>query len=161
LLDSKEYYASNNDHPKSQKEIIITTANTDLLFKLFENIEDKEKIPKIYAQLKSNNSKCQLTVESVSKNLIKGEDPCILNAEDLFPSLKLDSTDKIQHQFDIKAKTLSSSDLSNALLSFSSLNHRIRTNNDPIMNHDSSLFQTNQIMEQNFVQELSDVVAVL
>jgi hypothetical protein len=132
-----------------------------LLFKLFEDIEDKEKIPKIYAQLKSNNSKCQLIVESLSKNLIKGEDPCILNAEDLFPSLKLDSNDTTLHQFDIKTKALSSSDLSNALLSFNSLNHRIRNSNESIMNHDSSLFQNNHIMEQNFVQELSDVVAVL
>lgn len=153
------------------REIRISKANTDLLFKLFDNIEQREK-KKLNLKMNKNsklnrNQMCfkpmidgngngatmPLNVninQSLSKALIKGEDPCILNAvsDDLFPLLRLDSNKTNNSSSTATTPTLSSTTttLTNTLLTS---NHLISSNNCETVNllafksNESSLISLN------------------
>jgi hypothetical protein len=160
---------ASNAIPTSKREMRITKANTDLLFKLFDNIEQRDKKR---LQLKSNkpfyrsnliNSNTSSNNNLLSKALIKGEDPCIINAvsEDLFPLLRLNDSTRFNETviaFNTKMNessliSMTSNGLSNstpiltatAATSFSSTNIPILNFND----------------QNNYSQELSEVVAAL
>lgn len=168
---------STSSNPIMKREIRITKANTDLLFKLFDNLEQRDK--KRLQQLKSNkqfyrsnlinsnNSNNTNNNNSIllSKALIKGEDPCIINAvsEDLFPLLRLNENSTRFNETVIAFNTklnesslisMTSNGLSNstpiltasAATSFSSINHI------PYLNFND---------QNNYSQELSEVVAAL
>ncbi|CAF0716223.1 unnamed protein product [Brachionus calyciflorus] len=82
-----------------EREVRISPANTELLFKLFDNVDQNTKDKK-QVQLILQSRSTQKT-KTISKALIKGEDPCILDAvsEGLFPQLKLESkNEQIQIQ---------------------------------------------------------------
>lgn len=82
-----EEYVHSSNVPR-EREVRVSPANTELLFKLFDNIEqgkDKKQVQLIL------NSRGHSKVKAMTKALIKGEDPCIQDAEGLFPQLKLDS----------------------------------------------------------------------
>ena len=97
-----EYTYSSN--VSREREVRVSPANTELLFKLFDNIEqckDKKQVQLIL------NSRSHSKVKAVAKALIKGEDPCIQDAEGLFPQLKLDS----KNENNYNSNSVSSSNL--------------------------------------------------
>ncbi|KAL8594616.1 hypothetical protein ACOMHN_011356 [Nucella lapillus] len=71
----------------------ITVANTDLLFKLFENIGGDEK-KAATVHLKRGRPKRTVGTKSTMKGLLSGNDPYLVDAmsEKLFPQLSLDSS---------------------------------------------------------------------
>ena len=131
------------------REVRISHANTDLLFKLFDSAEQSL----VKDGKKSSTNKLKVLgnrplLKCVPKAFIRSEDPCIVDAvtEGLFPQLSLKSTD-----------CLSSNGLSNSspLLSAASNGNGL-----------SILFQQQQQQqqqqnEQNFSQVLSEIVAAL
>ncbi|KAK7471430.1 hypothetical protein BaRGS_00035918 [Batillaria attramentaria] len=69
----------------------ITVANTDLLFKLFENIGDEKKAATL--QLKRGRPK-RAVVKSNTKGLLSGNDPYLVDAmaDSLFPQLSIETS---------------------------------------------------------------------
>lgn len=69
----------------------ITVANTDLLFKLFENIGDEKKTTAL--QLKRGRPKRPM-VKSNTKGLLSGNDPYLVDAmaDSLFPQLSIETS---------------------------------------------------------------------
>ena len=146
----------------NNREIRISNANTDLLFKLFENIEQKDKKSlqlQLQSQLKMHRLSTQKPVKTLSKALIKGEDPCIVDAvsEGLFPLLRLDSRSETVHYLAFKTSESTLNSLTSNGLS----------NSSPLISSNPSLLSSavNNLpmlqLEQNYAQELSDVVAAL
>ena len=97
----------------------------------------------------------------MSKELIKGEDPCILDAvaEGLFPLLTLDSRNETVQYLTFKSDNLSSNGLSNSSPMLSSTSAVVCTSNasNSANNNILPLLQ----LEQNYSQALSEVVAAL
>ena len=153
--------STNSTTTANNREIRISNANTDLLFKLFENIEQKDKKSlqlQLQSQLKMHRLSTQKPVKTLSKALIKGEDPCIVDAvtEGLFPLLRLDSRSETVHYLAFKTSESTLNGLSSNGLS----------NSSPLISSNPSLSSAvNNLpmlqLEQNYAQELSDVVAAL
>lgn len=153
--------STNSTTTANNREIRISNANTDLLFKLFENIEQKDKKSlqlQLQSQLKMHRLSTQKPVKTLSKALIKGEDPCIVDAvtEGLFPLLRLDSRSETVHYLAFKTSESALNGLSSNGLS----------NSSPLISSNPSLSSAvNNLpmlqLEQNYAQELSDVVAAL
>jgi len=175
------------DSIQNYREIKISPANTDLLFKLFDNIEqrDKKQLQQLQLQYNksnittNNNNSNRLNtkqpLKGLSKALIKGEDPCIVDAvtEGLFPLLRLDSSspclrnNETVHFFSNLAKQTNDCLLNNFVNSNGLSNSSpvlINTNNS---NNTSNMIMNNQNIlpslqfEQNYSQALSEVVAAL
>lgn len=94
------------------------------------------------------------STKALSKALIKGEDPCIVDAvtEGLFPQLKLETRNETLHYLSIKGESstlnclnLNGLSASSPMINFSSLNGAL-----PLIQ-----------LEQNYSQALSEVVAAL
>lgn len=148
-----------------EREVRISPANTDLLFKLFENIDqnkDKKQVQLLlqsqYKVFKNSNQKHQQQ-KNLSKALIKGEDPCIFDAvtEGLFPQLKLDTTKNESVHFIgvIKADPNNSAPLLTS--NSNNLNNLLTNVNSNNLSNALPILQ----VEQNYTQALSEVVAAL
>jgi hypothetical protein len=150
----------------TKREIRITKANTDLLFKLFDNLEQRDKKR---VQLKSNkqfyrSNLINTTTNNslLSKALIKGEDPCIINAvsEDLFPLLRLNDSTRFNetviafNKNESSLISMTSNGLSNStpILAAAGVAATSFSSNIPILNFND---------QNNYSQELSEVVAAL
>ena len=99
-------------------------------------------------------------IKSLSKELVKGEDPCILDAvaEGLFPLLTLDSRNETVQYITFKSDNLSSNGLSNSSPMLSSTSAVIcQSGSNNTNNNLLPLLQ----FEQNYSQALSEVVAAL
>ena len=108
----------------------------------------------------------------MSKELIKGEDPCILDAvaEGLFPLLTLDSRNATIQYLTLKTENLSSNGLSNSSPMLSSTSSVLcstggNSNNNSSNNNMNNNSNNNTLpllqLEQNYSQVLSEVVAAL
>ena len=168
-----EYGNQKSNAATNQREVRISPANTDLLFKLFEQVDQqKDSKKQLHLQMKFNklaNPRQPLRTTSLSKTLIKGEDPCIVDSvtEGLFPLLRLDSRsssntinetgqymacNKHSTGFDASFNSLTSNGLSNSSPVISS-----NSSSSANGNNSFSMLQ----FEQNYSQVLSDVVAAL
>ena len=99
------------------REVRISPANTDLLFKLFETAEQNSRDKKqlhLQAQYKLYRNSHK-PIKSMSKALIKGDDPCIVDAvsEGLFPLLRLDSRTESSANF-LSFKSLANNGANNS-----------------------------------------------
>lgn len=194
LLDSApelNIAINNNSNSSHTRDTRYSAANPDLLFKLFDNIEQKERKQvqlQLQTQYKIHRSN-QKPLKTLSKALTKGEDPCILDAvsEGLFPLLRLDPRNNETVNFlSLKAtentlNNLSSNGLSSstpliygslggcAILSSSPLNTTNMNMNTLLSfnSNNNNNYSNSQTMslhlhpEQNYTQELSEVVAAL
>ena len=168
-----EYGNQKSNAMSNQREVKISPANTDLLFKLFEQVDQqKDSKKQLHLQMKFNklaNQKQSLRTTSLSKTLIKGEDPCIVDSvtEGLFPLLRLDSrssSNTINETVQYLACNNKHSTGFDA--SFNSLSSNGLSNSSPVISsNSSSTFGSNSFtllqFEQNYSQVLSDVVAAL
>ena len=81
-----------------KRDVRVSPANVDLLFKLFDNIDQTDRRRKLQLKFKSSkqirSNHVHMSRGLLSKELIKGEDPCIIDAvsKDLFPLLRLDKS---------------------------------------------------------------------
>ncbi len=134
LLD--EAAPAKSDPGCNPRQVRISPANTDLLFKLFDQVDQAKKQHQLRAER-------VLAKPSQCKTLIKGEDPCIgvdSVAEVMFPFLRLDSRNSESVHAMLSAHGMSCS--------------------TPAISLNGSLSVV-QIPEQNYSQALSDVVAGL
>lgn len=154
------------------RDVKISPANTELLFKLFENVEQREKKQQQFLQQKSLKSKAKPGMSS--KALIKGgEDPCIVDAvsEGLFPLLTLDTRNEtVQY---LAFKTNNGETTATTTAAYANLSSNGLSNSSPMI---SSTSTANTLLtstatgsnglpllqyEQNYSQALSEVVAAL
>lgn len=163
---------TSSDTNLNAREVRISPANTDLLFKLFDQVDSPSnqgggnhakltngqlgRLNKLH--VKSNQSQQPVRTNNQCKNLIKGEDPCIVDSvtEGLFPLLRLDSF-KEGHKVNSMNCTLTTNAMD--CLSSNGL-----SNSSPVISSYSSNGSHHLPMlqfEQNYSQALSDVVAAL
>ncbi len=132
------------------RQVQISSANTDLLFKLFDQVENSIKNQQQFkidrVCIRQPTIKC--------KTLTKDEDPCIgVNsmADDVFPFIKSNSRASDLFHVSTFKPAEPNTMLSSNVHSFSS----------PTISADGDISIINQFTEQNYSQALSDVVAAL
>ncbi len=167
-----EYGNQKSNAMSNQREVRISPANTDLLFKLFEQVDQqKDSKKQLHLQMKFNklvNQKQSTRTTGLSKTLIKGEDPCIVDSvtEGLFPLLRLDSRSS-SNTINETVQYLACSKHSTGFdASFNSLSSNGLSNSSPVISSNFSSTAGNNSFnllqfEQNYSQVLSDVVAAL
>ncbi len=185
-VDDSRLFDQQSNGSGNNREVRISPANTDLLFKLFETAEqinrEKRQLHSQQMQMKlyRNNQK---PMKSVAKGLSSkgGEDPgSAVDAvsEGLFPLLRLDSrTDTTVNFLSFKSESgssamlsgLTSNGLSNSspaistnstLAAINSMNMNNSTNSYMFGNNNTNGLPSLQF-EQNYAQALSEVVAAL
>lgn len=164
---------TSSDSNLNAREVRISPANTDLLFKLFDQVDSPSnqtggnnnarlangKLGRLnILHIKSNQSQQPVKTNNQCKNLIKGEDPCIVDSvtEGLFPLLRLDGFKEAQ-----RVNSMNCTLTTNAMDCLSSNG---LSNSSPVISSYSSNGSHHLPMlqfEQNYSQALSDVVAAL